>query len=117
MSSPVLVLAARSDATDLWLWLILMVVLGGLLIAHVTVLVIRMSRASQPREQQMARLAAQLDGRGKVAVRTVEFRLGKPDLLWVARSRGYALIEHRFGRYYEFVHAPHQAGREAPWTL
>ncbi|HET6703779.1 hypothetical protein [Amycolatopsis sp.] len=118
MSSPEMVLAAQSDDTVKLLFLLLFtVVLGGLLAAHVTVLIIRMNRASQPREQQMARLAAQLDGRNKVTIRMVEFGIGKPDLLWVARSRGYALIEHQFGKYYEFVYAPHQAGRAGPWAL
>jgi len=53
----VTVLAARSDsAGSLVLLLICAVVFGGLLVASVTSLIIRMNRASQPREQQMARL-------------------------------------------------------------
>ncbi|MEU0530124.1 hypothetical protein [Amycolatopsis tolypomycina] len=107
------VLAARSDSAGLLLLLICAVVFGGLLVASVTLLIIRMNRASQPREQQMARLAARLDGRGKVTIRMIEFSIGKPDLLFVAQSRGYALIEHQLGKYYEFVRTPHQPGRYA----
>ncbi|KDN23916.1 hypothetical protein [Amycolatopsis rifamycinica] len=112
------VLATRSESVGpLLLLLLCTVVVGGLVAAHVTLLAIRMNRASQPREQQMARLAAQLDGRGSVKIRMIEFGIGRPDLLMVARSRGYALIEHQFGKYYEFVYAPHRAGTVAPWSL
>ncbi|MGV9361602.1 hypothetical protein [Amycolatopsis sp. NPDC003731] len=118
MSSPVMVLAARSgSATGLLLWLMLTVVLVGLMAASLTLMIIRMNRASEPRERQMARLAAQLDGRNKVTIRRIEFSIGRPDLLWVAQSRGYSLIEHQFGSYYEFVYAPHQPGRVAPWSF
>jgi hypothetical protein len=101
------VLAARADNTVAPLVaLLIFIVLGGLMAASLTVTIVRISRASQPREQQMARLAARLDGRNKVTIRMVEFSIGKADLVWVAQSRGYGMIEHQFGRYYEFFYAP-----------
>ena len=103
--------AARSDnVLSLVLLLIFVLVMAGLLAAAVTVTIIRANRSSQPREQQLARLAIRLDGRKKVTIRRVEFSVGKADLLWVARSRGYSMIEHQLGSYYEFVYTPHRPG-------
>jgi hypothetical protein len=71
------------------------------------VTIIRIMRGRRPREQQLADLAARLDGRSRVTIRMVEIGLGKPDLYWLAHSRGYGVVEHQFGHYYEFVRAPH----------
>jgi hypothetical protein len=48
-----------------------------------------------------------------VYFRKMEIGLAQEDLLRVAYSRGYSLIDHRFGKYYEFVYTPHQPGRLA----
>ncbi|GAB3141033.1 hypothetical protein [Amycolatopsis sp. NPDC004378] len=106
--------AHSTSAGSLLLLLLLTVVLGGLLAASLIVTIIRINRGSQPREQQMARLASRLDGRNKVTIRMAEFGISRADLHWVAQSRGYALVEHQFGKYYEFLYAPHQAGRTGP---
>jgi hypothetical protein len=84
------------------------VVFGGLFAAGLTVAVIRFLRTRKPREEQMARLAARLNGDRQVCVRMEEIGLDHADLLRVAYSRGYGLIVHRFGKYYEFVYAPHR---------
>ena len=104
--------AGTGNLLSLVLLLIFVLVMSGLLAAALTVTVIRINRASQPPEQQLARLAARLDGRSKVTIRKVEFSVGKADLLWVARSRGYSMIERWFGAdsYYEFVYTPHRPG-------
>ena len=101
------------------LGLCFLVVLGGMYAAGMAIVIVRIMRGREPREQQMARLAAQLDGRSKVTVRMVELRLPQADLFWVAHSRGYGVIEHQFGKYYEFVYAPHRippAWQGRPWT-
>jgi hypothetical protein len=59
----------------------------------------------------MGVLAANLDGRRQVYFRKMEIGLTQEDLLRVAHSRGYSLIDHRVGKYYEFVFTPHQPGR------
>jgi hypothetical protein len=89
------------------------VLIGGAIVAGATLNIVRALRARKPREKQMMRLAAQLDGRNQVFIRTIEIGLSREDLLRVAYSRGYSLIDHRFGRYYEFVYTPHQPGRWA----
>jgi hypothetical protein len=111
-------LAARTDNSfSPLIVLMILLVLGGLLAASSTVRIIRIARGRQPREQQLSRLAAQLDGRDRVSIRTVEFGLTEADLRWVAHSRGYSLIKHPFARFYEFVRAPQQMppGRPGPW--
>jgi hypothetical protein len=87
------------------------VVIGSLVAGGLTMTIIRIVRSVKPREKQMARLAAQLDGRNQVCIRMMEIGLDKADIQWVAHSRGYGMIEHRFGKYYEFVRLPQQA----PW--
>ncbi|MEV6440981.1 hypothetical protein [Amycolatopsis sp. NPDC051716] len=94
--------------------LLMLLVLGGLLVASVTVRIIRIARGRESREQQLARLAAQLDGRDRVRIRMVEFGLSEAELRWVAHGRGYGLIEHTFSRYYEFVRVPHQVPPGSP---
>lgn len=77
---------------------------------------IRMRRGRRPRDEQMRRLAARLDGRGVVAIRMVEIGLDATDLALVAHSRGYLVVPHTVMKYYEFVYAPHRIpvyGR--PW--
>ncbi|HEY3559784.1 MAG TPA: hypothetical protein VGL05_20080 [Kribbella sp.] len=86
------------------------VVIGGLLVAGLTMVIIRVVRSRKPREQQLARLAAQLDGRSRVYVRMIECGLDHRDLHSVAASRGYRMFVNEAGKYYEFIHA-HQAGR------
>ena len=93
--------------------LLILLVLGGLLALRWTVGIRRIARGREPREQQLSRLAAQLDGRERVSIRTVEFGVAETDLRWVAHSRGYALIKHPFARFYEFVRAPQQV---PPWS-
>ena len=100
-----------SNSAGPWIALLTILVCGAAFAGVLTIVIIRLSRRGQPREQQLNRLAAQLDGRSRVSIRTVEFGVAKADLLWVARSRGYSMVEHRFGRYYEFVYTPHLPGR------
>ncbi len=89
-------------------------VLSGLVVAAgLTVTIVRILRSTKPRDKQMARLAAQLDGRNQVYIRKMELGLSREDLLRVAYSRGYSLIDHRVMKYYEFVYTPHQPGRFA----
>ncbi|GHG38726.1 MULTISPECIES: hypothetical protein [Amycolatopsis] len=108
-------LAAGTDNTFAPLMiLLLLVVLGGLLAASATMSIIRIARGRQPREQQLYRLAAELDGRDRVRIRMVELGLAEADLRWVAHSRGYGMTEHTFGRYYEFFRAPQQAPPASP---
>jgi hypothetical protein len=93
--------------------LIILVVCGGLVAVTAAAVIIRVMRGRRPREQQLADLAGRLDGRSRVSIRKVEIGLGQADIHWVAQSRGYSLIDHRFGKYYEFVYTPHQPGRVA----
>ena len=86
---------------------------GGLVAAGLTLTIVRIVRSAKPREKQMARLATRLDGRSQVCIRMIENGLSREDLLLVARSRGYSLIVHEFGKYYEFVYTPYQPGRYA----
>ena len=90
-----------------------LVLMGVVVIAGLTLTIVRALRSTKSREEQMARLAAQLDGRNQVYVRKMEIGLSREDLLWVLHSRGYSLIDHRVGKYYEFVFTPHQPGRIA----
>jgi hypothetical protein len=90
-----------------------LVLMGVVVVGGLTLTIIRTMRSMKPREQQMARLAAELDGRSQVCVRKMELGLGREDLLRVAYSRGYSLIEHRAFKYYEFVYTPQQPGRYA----
>lgn len=88
-----------------------LVATGGMALA-----IIRMRRGRRPRDEQMRRLAAMLDGRGSVAVRMAEIGLDANDLALVAHSRGYLVVPHTVMKYYEFVYAPHRIpvyGR--PW--
>jgi hypothetical protein len=94
-----------------FLGLMFLVSVGG-----ITLAVIRMRRGLRPRDEQMRRLAAMLDGRGVVAVRMAEIGLDASDLALVAHSRGYLVVPHTVMKYYEFVYAPHRIpayGR--PW--
>ncbi|MCR6481259.1 hypothetical protein M8542_00350 [Amycolatopsis sp. OK19-0408] len=93
--------------------LLVLVVGAGLIAAVVVITVVRVSRGQRPREQQMAELAARLDGRSRFSIRMAELGLGRPDIHWVAQSRGYVLVEHQFGKYYEFVRLPQTPG---PWS-
>ncbi|RSM43411.1 hypothetical protein DMA12_19370 [Amycolatopsis balhimycina DSM 5908] len=102
-----------SNSVGPWVALLTIVLCGSAFALVVTLIIVRLSRRGQPREQQLARLATRLDGRNKVTIRAVEFSVSQADLLWVARSRGYSMIHHQFGRYYEFVYTPHQPGRWA----
>ena len=102
-----------SNSLGPWAALLTVLLCGSGFALVVALTIVRLTRRREPREQQLARLAARLDGRNKVTIRTVEFGVPKADLLWVARSRGYSMIEHQFGRYYEFVYTPHQPGRWA----
>jgi hypothetical protein len=100
------------------LYLLGVFVLGGLFAAYLAVSISRIRRRGEPREQQMARLAAQLDGRDRVSIRSVELGLSKTDLDWVARGRGYALAQkNQFSDFYVFVRLPHQfpPGFPGPW--
>ncbi len=90
-----------------------LVLMGVVVIAGLTLTIVRALRSTKPREEQMARLAAQLDGRNQVYIRKMEIGLSREDLLRVLHSRGYSLIDHRVGKYYEFVFTPHQPGRIA----
>ncbi|MGW4061005.1 hypothetical protein ACWEGE_22170 [Amycolatopsis sp. NPDC004747] len=89
------------------------VIIGFVALAGLTLTIVRVLRSVKPREKQMARLATELDGRNKVYIRKIELGLSQEDLLRVAYHRGYSLIDHRFGQYYEFVFTPHQPGRYA----
>ena len=104
--------AGVSNSVAPWLALLTILIFGSGFALVVTLTIIRLNRRGQPREQQLARLATRLDGRNKVTIRMVEFSVSQADLLWVARSRGYSMIEHRFGSasYYEFVYTPHRPG-------
>ena len=100
------------------LYLLGMFLLVGLSAVAVSMTIIRFRRRGEPREQQMARLAAQLDGRDRVSIRSVELSLSKADLDWVSRGRGYALAEkNQFSDFYLFVRLPHRLppGHQAPW--
>ncbi|UOX87640.1 hypothetical protein MUY14_38935 [Amycolatopsis sp. FBCC-B4732] len=111
--------AATDSPTSPAAYVLGFIVLGGLLAVGVTVNVIRFRKSRKPREHQMAILAARLDGRRQVYVRFDEVGLDQGDLLRVGYSRGYGLIEHKVGKYYEFVYAPNQAqpGRPGPWAI
>jgi hypothetical protein len=114
------VLATGSSSTMTPILALLgLLLLGALLAASTAVTVMRIRRGQRPREQQMAFLAGKLDGRNRFTIRKVELRLDGADLLWVANSRGYGLIDHQFGKYYEFVFAPNQVqpGRPGPWAI
>jgi hypothetical protein len=87
--------------------------MGGVAVGGMTLTIVRAARSTKPREKQMTRLAAQLDGRNQVCVRKMEIGLSQEDLLRVAYSRGYSLIDHRVWKYYEFVYTPHHPGRVA----
>ncbi|SEF28970.1 hypothetical protein SAMN05421837_104440 [Amycolatopsis pretoriensis] len=86
---------------------------GGLLAAGMTMTIIRFVRSTKSRERQMARVAGLLDGRRQVYIGKMELSLALEDLARVAYSRGYSVIDHRFGKYYEFVYTPYQPGRVA----
>lgn len=73
-------------------------VMGVVIISGLTLTIVRALRSTKPREKQMARLAAELDGRRQVYIRKMEIGLSQEDLLRVAASRGYSLIDHRFGK-------------------
>ncbi|WP_410637326.1 hypothetical protein [Amycolatopsis sp. lyj-346] len=90
-----------------------LVVMFVVVTAGLTLTIVRALRSTKPREEQMAGLATQLDGRNQVYIRKMEIGLSREDLLRVAYSRGYSLIDHRVGKYYEFVYTPHQPGRYA----
>ncbi|MDS0133863.1 MULTISPECIES: hypothetical protein [unclassified Amycolatopsis] len=90
-----------------------LVLMGVMVLAGLTLTIFRVRRSTKPREEQVAALAAQLDGRNQVYVRKMEIGLAREDLIRVAYSRGYSLIDHRVGKYYEFVFTPHQPGRLA----
>ncbi|SFW57673.1 hypothetical protein [Amycolatopsis australiensis] len=83
------------------------------IVAGVTLNIVRVVRSTKPREKQMALLAAQLDGRNQVYLRMIENGLAERDLAWVAGTRGYSVIVHRSFKYYEFIYTPHQPGRIA----
>ncbi|WP_372671680.1 hypothetical protein [Amycolatopsis kentuckyensis] len=87
--------------------------LSGLVLLGMTLTAVRIVRSRQPREKQLARVAAELDGRPAVYFRTMEIGLSIEDLAWVAGSRGYSLIVNRPGRHYKFVYTPHYPGRVA----
>jgi hypothetical protein len=89
------------------------VMMGVVVVGGLTATIVRTRRSMKPREHQMAVLAAELDGRRQVYFRKMEVGLAQEDLLRVAYSRGYSLIDHRVGKYYEFVYTPHQPGRLA----
>jgi hypothetical protein len=91
------------------LYLLGLFLLCGLFAAYLAVSITRLTRRREPREQQMARLSAQLDGRDRVSIRSVELSLSNADLDWVARGRGYALAQkNQFSDFYVFVRLPHQ---------
>lgn len=92
---------------------IFLVLMGVVVVGGLTLTFVRTRRSMKPREHQMAVLAAELDGRRQVYFRKMEIGLAQEDLLRVAYSRGYSLIDHRFGKCYEFVYTPHQPGRLA----
>jgi hypothetical protein len=87
--------------------------MGAVAVAGLTLTIVRALRSTKPREKQMASLAAQLDGRSQVNIRKMEIGLSQEDLVRVAYSRGYSLIDHRAWKYYEFVYTPHNPGRVA----
>ncbi|MEU5259950.1 hypothetical protein [Amycolatopsis sp. NPDC021455] len=99
-----------SNSAGPWFALLVILLTGSGFALVVTLMIVRLNRRGQPREQQLARLAARLDGRNKVTIRAVEFSVPQADLLWVARSRGYSMAYHRFGSYYEFFYTPHRPG-------
>jgi hypothetical protein len=105
--------AGVSNPAAPWLFLLMVLVLGSGGALAITMIIIRLARRGEPREKQLSRLAGRLDGRHRVTIRTVEFGVPQADLHWVAQSRGYSMIEHQFGRYYEFVRMPYQPGRHA----
>jgi hypothetical protein len=90
-----------------------LVLMGVVVVAGLTLTIVRALRSTKAREEQMAGLATRLDGRNQVYVRKLEIGLSQEDLLRVAYTRGYSLIDHRVGKYYEFVYTPHQPGRWA----
>lgn len=97
-----------SNAVGPWIFLLTVWVFGSAFALVVTVTIVRLMRRGEPREQQLNRLAARLDGRSRVTIRRVEFGVAEADLRWMAQSRGYSMIDRRFGRYYEFVFTRHQ---------
>ncbi|RSD20338.1 hypothetical protein EIY87_15650 [Amycolatopsis eburnea] len=109
--------AATDSPTSPAAYVLGVIVFGGILAVSVTVNVIRFRKSRKPREHQMALLAARLDGRRQLYLRFDETGLDQGDLLRVGYSRGYGLIEHKVGKYYEFVYAPHQPGRSGPWAI
>ncbi|MGW3962025.1 hypothetical protein ACWED2_19535 [Amycolatopsis sp. NPDC005003] len=102
---------AAGAADDPVLRAIFLVLMGLVIVAGLTLTIVRALRSTKSSEEQMARLAAELDGRSQVCIRKMEIGLSREDLLRVAHSRGYSLIDHQVMKYYEFVHTPHQPGR------
>ncbi|SFW57687.1 hypothetical protein [Amycolatopsis australiensis] len=100
-----------SDSVAPWLVLVVFLAGGSAFAFVISLVLIRLKRHGEPREMQLRRLAARLDGRPRVTIRTVEFSVAQADLFRVAQSRGYSMTENRFGRYYTFFRTPHQ-----PWT-
>ncbi len=103
----------NQDGPLRWVFLGLM---GLVSVGGFTITIIRLRRSLKPRDEQMHRLAAMLDGRSVVAVRMAEIGLAPNDLALVAHSRGYLVVPHTVMKYYEFVYAPHRIptyGR--PW--
>ncbi|MBE1500123.1 hypothetical protein H4696_007223 [Amycolatopsis lexingtonensis] len=94
-----------------------LVLMGLVIVGGLTLTVVRTMRSRKPRETQIARLVAELDGRSRVYLRMMEVGLDHRDLLQVAQSRGYSLIVHQVGKYYEFVYTPQQPGRSVPWAI
>lgn len=92
-----------SNAVGPWIFLLVVLVSGSAFALVATVTIVRLMRRGEPREQQLNRLAARLDGRSRVTIRRMEFAVAEADLRWVAQSRGYSMIDHQFGRYYEFT--------------
>lgn len=102
--------AAAGDSTERVIFLALM---GVVVVAGLTLTIVRAMRSTKSSEEQMARLAAELDGRSQVWIRKMEIGLSREELVRVAYSRGYSLIDHQVMKCYEFVYTPHQPGRYA----
>lgn len=84
--------------------------LGALVLLGATFTAVRIVRANQPREKQLARVAAKLDGRPTVYFRRIEIGLSIEDLAWLAGSRGYS-VAIGSAKHYKFVYTPQYPGR------
>ncbi|HET6703782.1 hypothetical protein [Amycolatopsis sp.] len=67
--------AAAGDSTEQVIFLVLM---GVVIVAGLTLTIVRAMRSTKSSEEQMARLAAELDGRSQVCIRKIVYTPHQP---------------------------------------